>query len=259
MPNPYGSFVWYELMTSDAKAAEAFYRDVVGWGAQPAPTAVPGVEYTLLTVGTAPAAGLMAIPPDAAAMGARPGWIGYVGVESVDAAAAKVRELGGAVYKAPTDIPGVGRFAVVADPHGAVLALFKSQTPAAGAPPAPDAVGHAGWRELFAGDLAPAFDFYAKLFGWTKAEAIDMGPMGVYQLFAHDGVPIGGMMNKPAQAPKPYWNYYFNVDSVAAALERVKRGGGDILLAPTQVPGGSWIIQGLDPQKGMFALVSRGA
>ena len=260
MPNSYGSFVWYELMTSDAKAAEAFYRDVVGWGAQAAPMAVPGMEYTLLIAGTTRAAGLMSIPAEAAAMGARPGWLGYVGVEDVDAAAAQVRDLGGAVHKEPTDIPGVGRFAVVADPQGAAFAMFKWQAPASDmAPPAPDAIGHAGWRELFAADLEPAFDFYAKMFGWTKADAIPMGDMGVYQLFAHDGVPIGGMMTKPAQAPRPYWNYYFNVDSVAAAVERAKRGGAEIMVAPTQVPGGSWIMQGRDPQQALFALVSKAA
>jgi hypothetical protein len=260
MPSPYGSFVWYELMTSDAKAAEAFYRDVVGWGAQAAPTSATEMAYTLLTVGTMPVAGLMGTPAEAAAMGARPGWMGYVGVENVDGAATKVRDLGGTVHKAPADIPGVGRFAIVADPQGATFALFKWETPAADAPPAaPDAIGHAGWRELFAGDLEPAFDFYAKMFGWTKADALPMGEMGVYQLFAHDGIPIGGMMTKPAQAPKPYWNYYFNVDSVAAAVERAKRGGAEIIVAPMQVPGGSWIMQGRDPQNALFALVSKGA
>jgi uncharacterized protein len=259
MPNPYGRFVWYELMTSDPKAAAGFYRDVVGWGAQAAPAAMPGIEYTLLTIGTAPAAGLMAIPADAAAMGARPGWIGYVGVESVDAAAAQVADLGGTVHKGPTDIPWVGRFAIVSDPQGATFALFRWQTPTAATLPAPDAVGHAGWHELYAADVQPAFDFYAKMFGWTKADAIPMGDMGVYQLFAHDGVPIGGMMIKPAQAPRPFWNYYFNVESVAAALERAKRGGAEVIVAPMQVPGGSWIMQGLDPQKAMFALVSKGA
>jgi hypothetical protein len=244
-------------MTTDPKAAEAFYREVVGWGAQP--SGVGDVDYTLLTAGGVPAAGLMAIPPEAAAKGARPGWLGYVGVEKVDDAAAKVRQLGGTIHKAPTDIPGVGRFAVVADPHGAAFALFKWQTPGADAPPAPDAIGHAGWRELFAGDVDADFDFYARMFDWTKADAINMDEMGVYQLFAHDGVPIGGMMTKPAQAPSPYWNYYFNVDSVAAAVERVKRGGGELLVEPMQVPGGSWIVQGRDPQKALFALVSRGA
>jgi predicted enzyme related to lactoylglutathione lyase len=255
MPNP-GSFVWYELMTSDAKGAEKFYRDVVGWGAQPAGM-VPGMDYTLLTVDDAPAAGLMTTPAEAAAMGAKPGWIGYVGVESVDKAAAKLKELGGTVHKPPADIPNVGRFAIVGDPHGAIFALFKGEGPEP-EPPEPGTPGHTGWHELYSGDYEAAFRFYSTMFGWTKAEALDMGPMGTYQLFAHDGVPIGGMMNKPPQVPKPSWTYYFNVDSTAAAIERVKRGGGQITMGPMQVPGGSWIAMGIDPQQASFAVVSRG-
>jgi uncharacterized protein len=255
MPNSYGNFVWYELMTSDAKAGEAFYRDVVGWGAQAA--GVPGIDYTLLTAGSTPVAGLMSMPADACSAGARPGWFGYVGVEDVDAAARKVSELGGRVHRAPSDIPGVGRFAVVADPHGAIFSLFKGQpSQSREEEAAPGTPGHAGWRELYAGDLQRAFDFYSKMFGWSKAESMDMGAMGIYQLFAHDGETIGGMMTKPAQVPAPSWSYYFNVESVGAAAEHVKRKGGEILMGPHQVPGGSWIIQGLDPQKATFALVS---
>ena len=257
MPNHHGSFVWYELMTSDAKAAEAFYRDVVGWGAQD--SGVPGVDYTLLTAGAIPVAGLMTLPPAAAAMGARPGWTGYIAVDSVDAAAAKVSELGGAVHKPPSDIPTVGRFAIVADPHGAIFALFKAQDDRDPPSAAPGAVGHIGWRELFAGDREADFAFYAKMFGWTKGEAMDLGPTGTYQIILHDGAMMGGMMTKPAQAPRPYWNYYVNVDSVAAAIERVKRGSGQVVMGPMQVPGGSWIAQGLDPQMAMFALTSAGA
>jgi predicted enzyme related to lactoylglutathione lyase len=259
MANHHGSFVWYELMTTDTKAADSFYRDVVGWGTQTPGTTLPGVDYKLFTVGSIPVAGLMNMPAAASAEGAPPAWIGYVGVENVDAAAAKVKELGGQVHKGPADIPGVGRFAVVADPQGAVFCLFKGEEMmGAGEPPAAGAPGHVGWHELYAGDHAPAFDFYAEMFGWTKADALDMGPMGTYQLFAHGGVPIGGMMNKPPQVPKPSWTYYFNVDGVQAAVERVKRDGGEVLFGPMQVPGGSWIIQGLDPQKAAFALVSRG-
>jgi uncharacterized protein len=257
MPKPQGNFVWYELMTSDAKAGEAFYRDVVGWGAQGA--GMPGVDYTLMTVGSTPVAGMMTLPADACAAGARPGWIGYVGTDDVDASAIKVIKLGGHVHKQPTDIPGVGRFAVVGDPHGAVFALFRWQAPQAGDKPAPDTPGTTGWRELFAGDLQREFDFYSQMFGWSKADAIDMGPNGTYQLFAHDGETIGGMMTKCAEVPAPCWNYYFNVEAIGAAVERVKRGGGQVLNGPMQVPGGSWIIQGLDPQKATFALVSRNA
>ena len=63
MSKPPGRFVWYELMTSDAKAGEAFYRNVVGWGAQGA--GMPGVGYTLLTVGSTPVAGMMTMPAEA--------------------------------------------------------------------------------------------------------------------------------------------------------------------------------------------------
>jgi hypothetical protein len=51
------------------------------------------------------------------------------------------------------------------------------------------------------------------------------------------------------------WNFYFCVDSIKAAVERVKSGGGKIVNGPTQVPGGGWIIQGQDPQGAMFSLV----
>jgi len=256
MANTHGSFTWYELMTTDAKGGEKFYRDVVGWGAERAPSAQ--IEYILLKAGERPVAGLMALPPDASANGARPGWMGDIYVDDVDKAAARVKQLGGQIKHEPGDIPDVGRFAVAADPHGAIFVLLKWLKPMGNGGVAPGTPGYTGWRELYAGNLDEAFAFYSQLFGWTKADALDMGPMGTYQLFAHGGEPIGGMMNKPPQVPAPAWTYYFNVESVKAAVERIKRAGGEILIAPTQVPGGSWIIQALDPQKATFALVSRG-
>jgi len=83
--------------------------------------------------------------------------------------------------------------------------------------------------------------------------------MGVYRIFDEgDGNPMGdgGMMTKPPGAPASSWNFYFNVDSIKAAIERVKKGGGRVINGPMQVPGGSWIIQGEDPQGAMFSLVS---
>jgi predicted enzyme related to lactoylglutathione lyase len=149
----------------------------------------------------------------------------------------------------------VGRFSVVADPHGAVFILFSSAGAADGAPAAPDAPGHVGWRELHAGDGAAAFAFYADLFGWTKDYAHDMGAMGVYQTFAIDGAQAGGIMTKMPQTPAPFWLYYFNVDAINAAKARVEAGGGRIVNGPMQVPGALWIVQCLDPQGAMFAMV----
>ena len=203
-------FVWYELLTSDPAAAESFYHDVVGWNAQD--SGVPGMSYTILHAGAIPIGGLMALPEAARAAGARPGWIGYVGVDDVDAEADAFTKAGGVVHKASADIPGVGRFAVVGDPQGAALTLFKAASDAQPAPVPRGAPGHIGWRELHAVDREAAFAFYAERFGWTKGDAMDMGPMGLYQLFkAGDDEAIGGMMAKLEAMPVPFWLYYFNV------------------------------------------------
>ncbi|MGH7211867.1 MAG: VOC family protein [Acetobacteraceae bacterium] len=254
MPTSPTSFVWYDLMTADAKAAEAFYRDVVGWRAQDA--GMPDRSYTILSAGETPIGGLMGIPPEARAAGARPVWNGYVAVADVDAVAARVKQEGGAIHHAPEDIPGVGRFACVADPQGAMFMLFKGSTDEQPQPTAPGTPGHIGWRELLAGDGKSAFAFYSGLFGWTKAEAIDIGAMGVYQLFAAGGAPIGGMMTKPDAVPAPSWLYYFNVKEIQAAAARVTGKGGQVVHGPMEVPGGAWIVQCVDPQGAAFALVA---
>jgi uncharacterized protein len=247
-------FVWYELMTSDAQAAQAFYTQVVGWSAKDA--GMPGMAYTICSVGTAMVSGMMAITPEMRAMGIQPGWSGYVGVPDVDATARHVTALGGAVHRPPEDIPGVGRFAVVADPQGAVLVLFKGTGQPDQTPVAPGAPGTFGWHELHAGDGAAAFAFYAQLFGWTKTRAMDMGPMGVYQIFATGGADVGGMMTKMPDSPMPLWLYYIRVDAIDAAMARVTQNGGKVLMGPHEVPGNDWILQCLDPQGAMFALVA---
>ena len=253
MSSSHGKFVWYELMTTDAQAAEAFYRDVIGWGARDA--GLPDRRYALLTVDDRPVCGLMALPEDACRAGARPGWIGYVAVDDVDASAAQARQRGGAVHRAPSDIPGVGRFAIVLDPQGAPLALFRGSTEAQSGRGPANAPGHGGWHELRATDQDAAFDFHSQLFGWTKAESVDMGPMGIYQLFAAGGETIGGMMTKPDAQSAPSWLYYFNVDRTDAAADRVRAAGGRVTAGPHQVPGGGWIVHCVDPQGAPFALV----
>src|SRR5277367_6723231 len=141
-------FVWYELMSSDVAAAKAFYSKVVGWSAQDVP--MPGMTYTLLRVGDTQIGGLMALPAEANDAGMKPGWVGYLGVDDVDAAAAKVKRLGGKIHGLPTDIPNVGRFAMVADPQGAAFNLFKPSQP--GERTVSNAPGHIGWHELHASD-----------------------------------------------------------------------------------------------------------
>jgi predicted enzyme related to lactoylglutathione lyase len=249
-------FVWYELMTTDTNAARQFYGSVVGWGTRDA--SQPEMAYTLLTVGDVPVAGLMDLPPQARQMGAPPSWIGYVSVADVDVATAEVSDLGGSVHVPPTDIPDVGRFSVVSDPQQATFTLFRPlpkqgvqpERPPMGTP------GHIGWHELYADDWEAALGFYGRMFGWRKADAIDMGEMGTYQLFsaASGDDAIGGMFNRPAEVPATFWLFYFNVDDIDAAVKRIEVSGGTVLNGPMEVPGGAWIVQAQDPQGAMFAL-----
>ncbi|ESR26008.1 VOC family protein [Lutibaculum baratangense] len=260
MSDPTGTFVWYELMTSDPAAALAFYGSVVGWTTSGMPMpGKPDETYTMLHAGDRPVAGLMALPEDVASQGGRPGWIGYVVVEDVDRAAEKLAAAGGTVHRQPADIPGVGRFAVVADPAGAVFCPFRGAPEMSEGPaPAPMGTpGHVGWHELMGGEVDDSLAFYGGLLGWTKEHDMDMGPMGAYRLFAGpDGQMIGGMMRRPSEVPQSFWLYYFNVPAMDAAIEKVKAGGGQVINGPMEVPGGSTIIQALDPQGAMFALVA---
>lgn len=251
MPN---SFFWYDLMTTDPKAAETFYRDVVGWGAQESGADSP--DYTLFTVDGRGVAGLMAIPEEARKMGVTPAWMGYIHVDDVDATAALITREGGKLHKGPLDVPGIIRFAVVADPQGAVFIIAKPMPVAVPPSLAAGTPGTIGWHELYAGEWQSAFAFYEKLFGWTKAEAHDMGPMGTYQLFAAGDAPVGGMMTKPSQVPAAYWGFYINVAAIDAAAARITTAGGKIINGPMQVPGDLWIVQAIDPQGALFALVA---
>jgi predicted enzyme related to lactoylglutathione lyase len=245
-------FVWYDLMTSDLKAAGDFYSKVVGWGTMD--SGIVERPYHIFTKGQSFIGGLMPVPPDAA--GAPPAWMGYIGVDNVDAYVKRVTDAGGQVRRAPEDIPnGIGRFAIVADPHGVTFALFSSP---AGDPPTEtlNELGHIGWHELYAGDLESAWGFYSGLFGWEKSSGFDMGPMGEYRIFTTGGSTAGGMMTKMPQSPMPFWIFYFNVDEINAAVERIKQAGGQIFNGPMEVPGGQWIVQAFDPQGAMFALVT---
>jgi hypothetical protein len=249
MPN---KFFWYDLVSGDVAAARKFYCEVVGWSYDDVSQA--GNSYGIFKVGDVGVAGLMPFPEGMA--GGHPVWNGYIAVEDVDAAAARIKAEGGAVYRGPTEVPGVIKFAVVADPQGAVFIIAKGLA----AQPMPDlppgTPGTIGWRELFVTDWQSDFDFYAKLFGWTKDESHDMGEGGIYQLFAAGGSAIGGMMNRPAVMPMSWWNYYINVDAIDAAKARVEKAGGTIKMGPMEVPGGQWVLQAQDPQGGFFALVA---
>ncbi len=251
----HGRFIWYELLTSDVTATKAFYSKFLGWTFDDMD--MGGPIYSVVNVEGAGVGGMMGITPEIAAMGVPPCWTGYVAVDDCDASAAKVKTLGGSVMREPADIPGIGRFAIVADSAGAAIAIMTPRPPEGARPEVPKgAVGSSAWRELYGTDPKTGFSFYADLFGWTADEAMDMGPEhGVYQLFSNQDGQVGGMMKKPGMVPVACWTYYFQVDDVDAQVEPVKAGGGQVLMGPMDVPGGR-VFQATDPQGAVFALYS---
>ena len=255
MHKDYGKFCWYELMTPDVAAAERFYASVVGWSMRD--SGMEGMDYILAYAGESQVAGLMTLP--AAAGGMPSMWMGYIFTDKIEETLEDIAANGGKVHRQAQDIPGIGRFAVAADPHGAIFSLFTTEDEG---PEQPEMMtpGHIGWHELMAGDLDSAWEFYSRTFGWTKGMAVDMSDagMGTYQTFAvGGGNAFGGMMTNPPGSPvPPSWGYYFVVEGLDAAGKRVVDGGGEVMMGPMEVPGGAWILNCADPQGAHFSLVA---
>jgi predicted enzyme related to lactoylglutathione lyase len=241
-------------MSDDLDGAAAFYAKVVGWTL--ADGDMTDFPYKVARIGEAHVAGLMTIPAEAKAMGAPPCWTGYIWVPNVEAALAKLTAAGGSVKRPVTEIPSVGRFAVVADPYGAIFMLFRDLSGNPPPPPPARTPGLIGWHELHSDDGAGALKFYSDQFGWTHDRDFDMGGMGVYHLFSTGRGESGGMMTRAPQTPGSFWLYYFNVDAIDAAVERITANGGKIAHGPQQVPGDDWIVHATDPQGAYFALVA---
>jgi len=251
-----GRPVWYELMTTDPAAAEAFYKKVIGWGS--APFEQSPNRYTVFKrSGDAQVAGLMKTPEG---MNMPPFWSMYVAVPKLEEAVAHIKKLGGTELSPVIDIPTVGQVQMLKDPQGAAFYVIqpapREETPET----APEA-GDASWHELMTTDADAAMKFYSDVFGWRPSESLDMGPDGKYQMFNRPHGMIGGMMNKPAAMANvpPHWMIYFRVPDINAAAERVKANGGKILNGPMEVPGGDWVLNAADPQGAAFGLHAKKA
>jgi uncharacterized protein len=247
-----GRFVWHELLTTNPQAAVKFYTQVIGWTTQ---SWEHNPSYTLWVTDRGPVGGVMEQPPEAKAVGAPPSWLAYIGAPDLEATVNSAVRLGAKVLKPPTEIPGAGRFAVLADPQGAVFAAYTSDS--AMEPNDTPRVGDFSWHELATTDGVAAFRFYEQLFGWVKTDAMDMGPAGVYQMFGWGGKSMGGVYTAAKdQAASPHWLSYIVVPDSNQAVERVKRAGGRVLKGPMEIPGGDLIATGLDPEGCAFAVHS---
>jgi predicted enzyme related to lactoylglutathione lyase len=254
MPNPQGWFVWHELSTTDPAAAESFYTQVAPWSVR---SSELSNTYRMIEAGGAPLGGIVAVDPAQADRAGNPHWTPYVYVYDVDAIARQAVSLGGQVRAGPGEVPGVGGWALIADPQGATIGIYEpdrpSHSPNGGGGPKR---GDFSWHELATTDYQAAFAFYRPLFNWEKTSESDMGPMGVYFMFGQKGRSYGGMYNRQGDGTPPRWLSYIAVADVNPAAATVTRLGGAIVNGPMEVPNGDWIAMARDPQGGAFALQS---
>lgn len=246
MTNRHGIPIWYELMTDAPDAAQAFYGPVMGWTFETSPGA-PGRDYRIFTASDGESIGGVMKAPAGAAFA--PVWAVYFGVADVDASADKVKSLGGSVHMAPQDIPGVGRFAFVADPQGALFYLMRGDSDAESTAYAQMTPGHCTWNELVTRDQKTALEFYGDLFGWEKSGAMPMGDNGDYTFITCGDREIGAMMDTQTGDTPPFWNFAFSVLDLDAAKAAIETGGGTIRHGPVELPvGNDWLLQVNDPQ-----------
>lgn len=243
----HGHFVWHDLITTDIPSAVEFYKKVVGWSTQPFD---PEGKYLMWTGKHGAVGGVGSVPE-----GVSPYWRVYIGTDDIDATIAKAQQLGGKVTTSVTDIPNVGKWAALQDPQGNEFGLFWSAEPKK--PEMHRDPGELHWHELATEDHQVVFKFYQSLFGWQHGIDHNIGEMGVYSVFTHEGRPqgMGGMYNKLAGVPHG-WRTYTIVKDAAKAVPMIKRLGGTITQAPEQVPGGSWIVKFTDPQGALHALTA---
>lgn len=279
MANYHGDFIWYELMTPDHRAAEAFYGPLVGW------TFDSDAAYRHIVASEGHIGGILQLTPEMQSGGARPAWIGYITVDDVDKTVASISTDGGQVHMPARDMAGVGRMAMVTDPQGAPFYVMKPSPPPARESEESHAfsydrprMGHCAWNELSTSDPGGAKRFYAKQFGWVKDGEMDMpvqsdaaggvegGELGKYEFLRHagrapDGSPMGhGVLGAvmplmPGAAPTPVWTFYFRVPDIDLAAEGIKTGGGALLQEPIEIPGGEFSLVAADPQGARFGLV----
>jgi uncharacterized protein len=224
-----GKFVWFEHVSSDARKAQAFYAEVLGWKVQSFP--VGGEDsYDMIYVDDTMIGGYVKAKDERA-----PGyWISCVSVEDVDRAAKAAAAEGGRVIEPPAAFPGAGRIARIADPQGAEIYLFKKE---GGDPPDGESLDRRPfWNELHTPDPVAALRFYEKVVGFSH-RALEMAPDSTYYILSHGGVDRGGATHRLSPGAAPHWLPYIEVEDPDVVIERARAHGATIRMDATDIPG----------------------
>lgn len=245
----HGTFSWVDLATTDLEGAKSFYTGLFGWDVQDMPTG-DGGNYSMFFKNGKAVAACYEQFPEQRAQGVPPNWLSYVTVDDVEEPAFKAEELGGTILQKPFDVLDAGRMALIADPRGAVFALWQ-----AGRHIGAQLVNEPGtlcWNELRTNDISAARGFYEGLFGWRFEEL--QTPVGPYLIARLGDRSNGSIMGIPPGMPAdtpPHWAAYFAVGNCDDAVAKVRDLGGRVFLEPTDVPEGRIAVVA-DPQGGVF-------
>lgn len=120
--NPHGTFIWNELNTQDVAAAKTYLGAALGWTFEAAPHS--DFDYWILKNGENRVGGMIDLKTLKGCDGIPEHWLSYIAVDDVDARYRKAIAAGAKEGRAPFDVPGVGRIAILQQPGGAVVALM---------------------------------------------------------------------------------------------------------------------------------------
>ena len=244
-------FVWHDLMTGDVEGARRFYGALFGWKFVGSKN--PKDPYLHLESRGVMFGGMVTL----AEQGVPPHWIAYVEVPDVDACVARAERCGGKPVEPPSNIPGVGRFAVLVDPTGAHLSPFRPLEPSDPEREVQPEDRRFCWDELLSSDSARSAAFYSEVFGW-RVQEVQMGPQGTYHLFKRGVLDAAGMMQMPAAAEAPsHWLAYVAVPDVDASAQAILELGGKLRVEPRDIPGTGRFAVAEDPQGASFAIFKR--
>jgi predicted enzyme related to lactoylglutathione lyase len=243
-----GRFVWHELRTSDRRGALDFYCMLLAWRTRE--VLMGAGPYGLCFLDDRDHAGIVEWTGP-------PYWLPYLAVDDVDVMVARAERLGGRMVSPPTDIPNVGRNAVLADPHGAMFAVHRyamSQPMEFETAP----VGSFGWEELATHDPEEAAAFYAALFGFA-VERVNVGRIATCHILKRGTRPTAGIMPLATDAPRgSRWLTYLQVKDVDRTVRNAKEIGATIQEPACDLPGVGRFAVLVDPTGAAFGVV-RGA
>jgi predicted enzyme related to lactoylglutathione lyase len=248
-----GTPSWADVSSPDIEAAVSFYEQLFGWEASEPGDPEETGGYRMFTRGGKAVAGAGPTRSEEQP----PAWMTYVTVADAEAAAERAKAAGGAVVVEPMDVMTAGRMAVLADPAGAVFAVWQPREHIGA-----ELVNEPGsmtWNELRTRDTEGAKRFYGELFGWDGMAYSEMEAYTVWTLGGNapeNGK--GGMIDMdgtemPAEVP-PHWDVTFAVEDADQTAERAKELGGNVVFGPMDIAVGRMAgIQ--DPTGAMFSVI----